>query len=56
MLMEKVRSFKFEVENFSGKNRFSLWKLKMRDLFVQQGFQKALARNSKKPASMTDED
>jgi hypothetical protein len=37
VLMEKVQSSKFEVEKFSGKNRFSLWKLKMQDLVIQQG-------------------
>jgi hypothetical protein len=54
--MEKVQSSKFEVEKFNGKNKFALWKLKMRDLLVQQGLQKALAGKSKKPTSMTDED
>jgi hypothetical protein len=54
--MAKVQSSKFEVEKFSGKNSFALWKLKMRDLLVQQGLQKALAGKSKKPTSMTDED
>jgi hypothetical protein len=54
--MAKVQSSKFEVEKFSGKNSFVLWKLKMRDLLVQQGLQKALAGRSKKLASMTDED
>jgi hypothetical protein len=54
--MEKVQSSKFEVEKFSGKNNFELWKLKMRDLLVQQGLQKALAGKTKKPTSMPDED
>jgi hypothetical protein len=44
------------VEKFNGKNNFELWKLKMWDLLVQQGLQKALAGKSKKPTSMTDED
>jgi hypothetical protein len=44
------------VEKFSGKNSFALWKLKMRELFVQQGLQKALVGKTKKLASMTDED
>jgi hypothetical protein len=56
VLMAKVQSSKFEVEKFSGKNSFALWKLKMRDLLVQQGLQKALAGKTKKPTSMTDED
>jgi hypothetical protein len=39
----KVQSSKFEVEKFSGKNRFVLWNLKMRDILVQQGLQKAFS-------------
>jgi hypothetical protein len=35
--MAEVQSSKFEVENFSGKNSFVLWKLKMQDLLVEQG-------------------
>jgi hypothetical protein len=54
--MDKVQSFKFEVEKFSSKNRFALWKLKMWDLLVQQGLQNELDVKSKQPASMTDED
>ena len=54
--MVKVQSFKFEVEKFSGKNSFALWKLKIRDLLVQQGLKKTLARKTKKSTSMTDED
>jgi hypothetical protein len=38
------------------KNNFELWKLKMWDLLVQQGLQKALVGKTKKPTSMTDED
>jgi hypothetical protein len=52
--MAKMQSSKFEVEKFSGKNNFELWKLKMRDLLVQQGLQKALAGKSKKPTTMTE--
>jgi hypothetical protein len=44
------------VEKFSGKNNFELWKLKMRDLLVQQGLQKALVGRTKKPTSMTNEE
>jgi hypothetical protein len=54
--MKKVQSSKFEVEKFNDKNNFELWKLKMQDLLVQQGLQKALAGKTKKPTSMTDED
>ena len=39
VLMARVQSSKFKVEMFYGKNRFVLWKLKMRDLLVQQGLE-----------------
>jgi hypothetical protein len=54
VLMAKMQSSKFEVENFSGKNNFELWNLKMRDLLVQQGLQKTLTCKSKKPTTMTE--
>jgi hypothetical protein len=54
--MEKVQSSKFEVEKFTGKNSFALWKLKIQDLLVQQGLQKVLDGKSKKSTSMIDED
>eukprot|EP00253_Pinus_taeda_P003620 PITA_03620 len=54
--MAKMMNAKFEVEKFTCKNNFSLWKLKVRDLMVQQGLHKALDRANKKPASMTDSD
>jgi hypothetical protein len=46
----------FEVEKFNGKNNFELWKLKMQNLLMQQGFQKVFVGRTKKPASMIDED
>jgi hypothetical protein len=54
--MVKVHSSKFEVEKFSRKNNFKLSKIKMWDLLVQQGLQKALAGREKKPTSMNDEE
>ena len=54
--MARVQSSKFEVEKFSGKNSFELWKLKMQGLFVQQGLQKALAGKIKKLTTMIDDD
>ena len=36
-----MSSKKFEIEKFSGKNNFELWKLNMWDLLVQQGLQKS---------------
>ena len=52
----KVSNAKFEVEKFNGKINFELWKLKVRDLLVQQGLHKALAGKAKKPMGMTDEE
>jgi len=52
----KVHSFKFEVEKFNENNKFQLWKLKMRDLLVQQGLQKDLVGKSKKSTNMKNED
>lgn len=54
--MAKMMNAKFEVEKSIGKNNFSLWKLKVRDLLVQQWLHKALDEANKKPASMTDSD
>ena len=47
---------KFEVEKLTGKSNFSLWKLKVRDLLVQQGLHKALDGATKKPATITTSD
>ena len=54
--MEKMTNAKFDVDKFTGKNNFSLWKLKVMDLLVQQGLHKALDGVNKKSASMTDSD
>ena len=54
--MAKMSSSKFEIEKFSGKNNFELWKLKMRDLLVQQGLQKDLDGIRKRPVTMSDDD
>ena len=54
--MEKMINAKFEVEKFTRKNNFSLWKLKVRDLLVQQGLHKALDGVTKKPTSISSLD
>jgi hypothetical protein len=54
--MDKVQSSKFEVEKFNGKTNFELWKLKMKDLLVQQGLQKALAGRIKETDTMTNDE
>ena len=50
--MTKMTNAKFEVAKFTEKNNFALWKLKVRDLLVQQGLHKALYGVNKKPKSM----
>ena len=54
--MEKTQSFKFEIEKFNGSNNFELWKVKMRDMLIQQGTEKALVGKTKKPYDMSNED
>ena len=54
--MEKKQTFKFEIEKFDGSNNFELWKVKMRDMLIQQGVAKALVGKTKKPYDMSNED
>ena len=54
--MAKMSNARFEVEKFTGKSNFSLWKLKVKDLLVQQGLQKALDGVTKKLTTMTTSD
>ena len=54
--MAKMTNAKFEVDNFTEKNNFSLWIPKVRDLLVQQVLHKELDGVKKKLASMTDSD
>lgn len=54
--MAKMSNSKFKVEKFTSKSNFSLWKLKVRDLLVQQGLHKELDRENNKPTTMTDSD
>ena len=37
-----MSSTKFDIENFTGKSDFGLWRLKMKALLVYQGIQDAL--------------
>ena len=53
--MAKTQSFKFEIEKFNGSNNFELWKVKMRDMLIQQGVLKELAGKTKKPYDMSNE-
>lgn len=50
-MVANVASF----EKFTGKNSFSLWRIKMRAILVQQGLVKALNGKDKLPNSLTDE-
>ena len=54
--MAKTHNFKFEIEKFNGSNNFELWKVKMRDMLIQQGVEKALVGKTKKPYDMSNED
>ena len=54
--MAKMSNARFEVEKFTGKSNFALWKLKDKDLLVQQGLNKALDGVTKKPTTMTTSD
>ena len=54
--MAKMTNARVEVEKFTRKNNFALWKLKVRDLLVQQGLHKALDGVTKKPTSMSNSD
>lgn len=47
-----MSSAKFDVEKFTGKNDFSLWRIKMKALLVQQGLSQAIKTKSDQ---MTDE-
>ena len=48
-----MSSTKFEIEKFSCKNNFELWKLKMRGMLVQQRLQRALDGKRKRPLTVT---
>jgi hypothetical protein len=43
-----MASNKFEVDKFNGKNNFSLWQRRMKNLLIQQGVHKALLGMEKK--------
>eukprot|EP00253_Pinus_taeda_P032682 PITA_32682 len=54
--MAKMTNTEFKLKKFTDKNNFSILKLNVRDFLVQQGLHKALDRENKKPASITDLD
>ena len=47
-------STKYDVEKFTGKNDFGLWRLKMRALLVQQGLEDALGGEKNLSSSLSD--
>ena len=47
---------KFEIEKFNGNNDFSLWRLKMHALLVQNGLHKALKGNNNLPEKLSEEE
>ena len=49
-----MASAKYKVEKFDGRNSFSLWRVKMRALLVQQGLLKVLSGKDKLPESMSE--
>ena len=47
---------KFEIEKFNGNKDFSLWRVKMHALLVQNGLHKALKGKNGLPETMSDEE
>jgi hypothetical protein len=54
-LTANMVSTKFEVEKFNGKNNFSLWQRRLKDLLIQQGVHKGLLEKAKKPEKMDND-
>uniref|UniRef100_A0A2N9EX70 Reverse transcriptase Ty1/copia-type domain-containing protein n=1 Tax=Fagus sylvatica TaxID=28930 RepID=A0A2N9EX70_FAGSY len=56
-MTEKVSlEAKYEIEKFNGKNDFSLWRVKMRTLLVQQGLLRALKGKDSLPTQLSEEE
>ena len=53
--MANIASTKFEVEKYNGKNNFSLWQRRMKDLLIQERVHKALLGKTKKPEKMEND-
>lgn len=49
-------SAKYDIENFTGKNDFSLWRMKTRALLVHQGLEQAFEGEKKLPATLSEKD
>ena len=55
MATKALLATRFEIKKFNGKNDFSLWRVKMRALLVQQGLWKALKGKNALPETLSDE-
>ena len=51
-----MASAKYKVEKLDGRNSFSLWKVKMRAILMQQELLKAVFNNDKLPESMSEDE
>nr|CAN60557.1 hypothetical protein VITISV_035871 [Vitis vinifera] len=51
-----MRSAKFDIEKFSGKSDFGLWRVKMKALLVQQGLQDALKGEKDIPKTLSEKE
>ena len=51
-----MRTTKYDLEKYNGKNNFGLWRLKMRAMLVQQGLEDVLGGISKLPNTLTDKE
>ena len=47
---------KYDLERFTGKNDFGLWRVKMRAMLVQQGIQAALLGEDNLPTHLTEKE
>ena len=50
---KKMSSYKFDIEKFNGSNDFTLWKLKMKVILVQQKCEEAIEGEEKLPVELT---
>ena len=50
-----MASAKYKIEKFNKRNNFSLWRVKMRALLVQQGLLKVLSDKDKSPESISED-
>ena len=56
MATKALSATRFEIEKFNKKNDFSLWRVKMRALLVQQGLWKALKGKNALPVTLSKEE